>query len=67
MEKIKMMGQMVQIQSYVDQNVQTVGNFFNPTHQIEQSITHHTDKIDIQGTGIILLVALVVLYLGVRK
>ena len=62
-----MMGQMVQIQSYVDQNVQTVGNFFNPTHQIEQSITHHTDKIDIQGTGIILLVALVVLYLGVRK
>lgn len=62
-----MFGQMTQIQSYADQTSATVGNFFNPTHQIEQSITHHTDKIDIQGTGIILLVALVVLYIGVRK
>ncbi len=62
-----MMGQMVQIQSYADQSSATVGNFFNPSHHIGEQIERHTHKIDFQGTGIILLVALVVLYLGVRK
>jgi len=62
-----MFGQMTQIRSYADQSSATVGNFFNPTHQITEQIQQKTDKIDIQATGIILLVALVVLYLGVRK
>ena len=62
-----MFGQMTQIQSYADQTSATVGNFFNPTHQITKQIQQKTDKIDFHGTAIIVLIGLVVLYIGVRK
>ena len=62
-----MFGQMTQIRSYADQSAATVGNFFNPSHHIEKQIEQHTHKIDIQGTAIIVLIGLLVLYIGVRK